>query len=77
MKEIRILLFGAILIGAIVPIFRFFEVMLDTVGTYLQNKIALRMAAESGDESESGGQTFAIGFAPPSSEEEEYDDEED
>lgn len=75
MREVRILLFGAVLIGAIVPIFRFLEVMLDTVGTYLQNKIALRMAAESGDESESGGQTFAIGFAPPSSEG-EYDDEE-
>lgn len=75
MKEVRILLFGAVLIGAIVPIFRFFEVMLDTVGTYLQNKIALRMAAESGDESESGGQTFAIGFAPPSSEEEDDDEE--
>ena len=75
MREVRILLFGAVLIGAIVPIFRFLEVMIDTVGTYLQNKIALRMAAESGDESESGGQTFAIGFAPPSSEE-GYDDEE-
>lgn len=74
MREVRILLFGAVLIGA-VPIFRFLEVMIDTVGTYLQNKIALRMAAESGDESESGGQTFAIGFAPPSSEG-EYDDEE-
>lgn len=75
MREVRILLFGAVLIGAIVPIFRFLEVMIDTVGTYLQNKIALRMAAESGDESESGGQTFAIGFAPPSSEG-ECDDEE-
>lgn len=75
MKEVRILLFGAVLIGAIVPIFRFLDVMIDTVGTYLQNKIALRMAAESGDESESGGQTFAIGFTPPSSEG-EYDDEE-
>ena len=75
MREVRILLFGAVLIGAIVPIFRFLEVMIDTAGTYLQNKIALRMAAESGDESESGGQTFAIGFAPPSSEG-KYDDEE-
>lgn len=75
MREVRILLFGAVLIGAIVPIFRFLEVMIDTVGTYLQNKIALRMAAESGDESESGGQTFAIGFAPPSSEEEDDDEE--
>ena len=75
MREVRILLFGEVLIGAIVTIFRFFEVMIDTVGTYLQNKIALRMAAESGDESESGGQTFAIGFAPQSSEG-EHDDEE-
>lgn len=76
MKEVRIFLFGAALIGILVPIFRFLEIMLDTVSTYLQNKIALKMAAENGDEVEEKQQTFAIGFGAPSTPE-DYDDEED
>lgn len=75
MKEVRIFFFGAVLIGILVPIFRFLEIMLDTMSTYLQNKVALKIAADGG-EVEEKQQTYAIGFGAPSTPE-DYDDEED